>query len=162
MRRQLDTCRANTWACLRDRLPMCHLRSRSGGRRQCSRRLRQPHRLAPPVRGRCTMASPYTSVPPGAPLPPPPPTPYRRSLVGPVILILIGLVFLLRNVGVHVPVWHFFGRFWPLLIILWGVFALAEHFIALKHGYQTRGLGGGGILLLIFIVIVGVAAHHSS
>jgi DUF4097 and DUF4098 domain-containing protein YvlB len=82
--------------------------------------------------------------------------------VGPVILILIGLVFLLRNVGVQVPVWRFFGRFWPLLIILWGVFALAEHFIALKHGYRTRGLGGGGIVLLIFIVVVGLAAHHSS
>jgi DUF4097 and DUF4098 domain-containing protein YvlB len=83
-------------------------------------------------------------------------------LTGPIILILIGLVFLLRNVGIHVPVWHFFGRFWPVLIILWGVFALVEHFVALKHGYRTRGLGGGGILLLIFIVTVGLAAHHSS
>jgi len=108
------------------------------------------------------MVSPYVSVPPRAPLPPPPPPRYRRSLVAPVILILIGVLFLLRNVGVHLPVWHFFGRFWPVLIILWGVFALIEHFAALKHGYRTRGLGGGGVLLLILIVIVGLAAHHSS
>lgn len=107
------------------------------------------------------MASPYT--PPSAPLPPPPPMyGYRRSLTGPLILIVIGLVFLLRNLGVHIPVWHFFGRFWPLLIILWGVIALIEHFMALKHGYRTRGLGGGGIFLLILIVIFGLAAHHSS
>ena len=92
---------------------------------------------------------------PPAPLPPPPPAyRYRRSLAGPLILIVIGMVFLLRNFGVHLPVWHFFGRFWPVLIILWGVIALIEHFTALKHGYQTRGLGGGGILLLILIVIV--------
>ncbi|MGA9566363.1 MAG: DUF5668 domain-containing protein, partial [Candidatus Korobacteraceae bacterium] len=72
------------------------------------------------------MASPYTQ--PSAPLPPPPPTyRYRRSLAGPLILIVIGLVFLLRNIGVHIPVWHFFGRFWPVLIILWGVIALIEH-----------------------------------
>ena len=107
------------------------------------------------------MASPYTQ--PSAPLPPPPPVyGYRRSLTGPLILILIGMLFLLRNLGVHMPVWHFFGRFWPLLIILWGVVALIEHFTALKHGYRTRGLGGGGIFLLILIVVVGLAAHHSS
>jgi len=68
------------------------------------------------------MASPYTQSPP--PLPPPPPVyRYRRSLAGPLILILIGVLFLLRNVGVHVPVWQFFGRFWPVLIIVWGVVA---------------------------------------
>jgi DUF4097 and DUF4098 domain-containing protein YvlB len=107
------------------------------------------------------MASPYTQ--PSAPLPPPPPVyGYRRSLTGPLILIVIGMVFLLRNLGVHLPVWHFFGRFWPLLIILWGVIALVEHFTALKHGYRTRALGGGGIFLLILIVIFGLAAHHSS
>ncbi len=107
------------------------------------------------------MASPYMQ--PSAPLPPPPPTyRYRRSLAGPLILIVIGLVFLLRNIGVHIPVWHFFGRFWPVLIILWGVIALIEHFTALNRGYQTRGLGGLGVFLLILIVIVGLAAHHSS
>ncbi len=106
------------------------------------------------------MASQYQ---PAAPLPPPPPVyRYRRSLAGPLILILIGGVFLLRNFGVHLPVWRFFGRFWPLLIILWGVIALVEHFTSLRHGYQTRHLGGGGIFLLILIVIVGLAAHHSS
>jgi DUF4097 and DUF4098 domain-containing protein YvlB len=107
------------------------------------------------------MASPYAQ--PSPPLPPPPPLyRYRRSLAGPLILILIGVLFLLRNVGVHIPVWHFFGRFWPLLIIVWGVVALIEHFVALKHGYQTRGLGGLGVIMLILIVIAGLAAHHSS
>lgn len=107
------------------------------------------------------MASPYTT--PTAPLPPPPPAyRYRRSLAGPLVLILIGLAFLLRNAGVHLPVWHFYGRFWPVLIILWGLIALIEHFTALKRGYQTRSLGGGGIFLLILIVISGLAAHESA
>jgi len=107
------------------------------------------------------MASPYTT--PSAPLPPPPPAyRYRRSLAGPLILIFIGLAFLLRNAGVHLPVWRFYGRFWPVLIILWGLVALIEHFTALKRGYTTRGLGGGGIFLLILIVISGLAAHESA
>src|SRR5271165_1264914 len=107
------------------------------------------------------MASPYTT--PSAPLPPPPPVyRYRRSLAGPLILIFIGLAFLLRNIGVHLPIWQFYGRFWPALIILWGLIALIEHFTALKGGYQARGLSGGGIFLLILIVITGVAAHESA
>ena len=107
------------------------------------------------------MANPYTT--PTAPLPPPPPAyRYRRSLAGPLILIVIGVAFLLRNVGVNLPVWHFYGRFWPVLIILWGLVALIEHFTALKRGYQTRGLGAGGIFLLILIVISGLAAHESA
>ena len=72
------------------------------------------------------------------------------------------MAFLLRNVGVNLPVWHFYGRFWPALIILWGLIALIEHFTALKRGYQTRGLGAGGIFLLILIVISGLAAHESA
>ena len=108
------------------------------------------------------MASTYTP-PPSPPLQPPPPAyRYRRSLTGPLILILIGVLFLLHNLGLRIPVWHFFGRFWPVLIILWGVVALIEHFVALKQGYRTRGLSGGGVLLLIFIVVVGLAVHHSS
>jgi DUF4097 and DUF4098 domain-containing protein YvlB len=107
------------------------------------------------------MASPYTT--PSAPLQPPPPAyRYRRSLAGPLILIVIGVAFLLRNVGVNLPVWHFYGRFWPVLIILWGLVALIEHFTALRRGYQTRGLGAGGIFLLILIVVSGLAAHESA
>ena len=108
------------------------------------------------------MASPYTT--PSAPLPPPPPVyRYRRSLAGPLILIFIGTGIPADGMlGVHLPVWHFYGRFWPALIILWGLIALIEHFTALKRGYQTRGLGGGGIFLLILIVISGLAAHESA
>ena len=77
------------------------------------------------------MASPNVN-----PNPYPPPVYYRhrRSLAGPLILIIIGLVFLLRNFGVHIPVWHVFGRFWPLLLILWGVIRLIEYSLAPRYG----------------------------
>jgi len=105
------------------------------------------------------MASPY-------PQPPvyqtPPPYRYRRSLAGPVVLIVIGLLFLAHNFGARIPIWHYFGRFWPLLLILWGVIKLVEHASATRQGYRTSGIGGGTIFLLLIIIVVGVTAHNTS
>lgn len=92
----------------------------------------------------------------------PPPYRYRRSIVGPVILITLGLVFLLRNMGVRIPFWHWFGHWWPLLLILIGVIRLIEHSMAQRAGYRRVGLGTGSILLLILIVVAGLSAHYSS
>ncbi len=112
----------------------------------------------------CTMASP--NVYPQAPVPPPPAPPpyrYRRSIAGPLVLIVIGLVFLLRNLGIRVPIgWHWFGHWWPLLLILWGVVRLVEHSMDQRQGYRSRGIGAGTIILLILIVMVGLSAHYSS
>lgn len=97
---------------------------------------------------------------------PPPPTPppyrYRRSFAGPVILILIGLLFLLKNLGFRFPIWHWFGHWWPLLLILWGIIILVENVTSTRTGYRTRHLGAGGIILMVLLVTVGVSAHYSS
>ena len=110
------------------------------------------------------MASLNQYPPPAAPPPGPPPYRPRRSLAGPVILIGIGVIFLLANLGVlhGWSVWRFFGHWWPVLVILWGVIALLEHASAQRQGYRTRQLGAGWIVLLVFLVVIGLAAHYSS
>ena len=102
--------------------------------------------------------------PPIAPPPPPAPPPYRyrRSIAGPIILIVIGGLFLAKNFGFRVPIWHFFGHWWPLLLILWGVIVLIENMTAPRLGYRPRYLGAGGIVLLVLLVVLGVSAHYSS
>jgi hypothetical protein len=95
-------------------------------------------------------------------VPVPPPYRYRRSIAGPLVLIIIGSLFLLRNFGLRFPIWHWFGHWWPLLLILWGVIALIEHVSANRMGYRTRHLGTGGILLLVLLVALGLSAHYSS
>ena len=92
----------------------------------------------------------------------PPPYRYRRSLAGPIVLIVLGLLFLIHNFGVHIPIWRYFGRFWPVLLILWGVIKLAEHASASRQGYRTSGIGGGTVMLLLLIIVLGVSAHHTS
>jgi hypothetical protein len=106
------------------------------------------------------MASTYTP-PPMTPAPPPPPR-YQRSLAGPIVLIVIGGVFLLHNFGIRLPIWRFFGHWWPLLLILWGVIKLFEHANANRQGYRTGGIGAGSVFLLILIIIFGLGAHYSS
>ncbi len=106
------------------------------------------------------MASPSTSNAP--PTPPPPPVQYvrRRSLAGPVVLIILGVLFLLGNLGYigwrNLGYW--FARYWPVLIILWGVIKLIEHYEAQRHGYRARGIGAGGVFLLICLILFGLGA----
>lgn len=100
-----------------------------------------------------------------APVPPLPPiAPRRRSLAGPVVLIVMGLVFLMGTMGVlhwHM-LWTWFARYWPLLIILWGVIKLAEHFQAQREGVRSSGIGAGGVFLLVFLVMAGLIATSAS
>ncbi len=100
------------------------------------------------------MASPVQ-----VPTPPSPPRP-PRSIAGPVVLIIIGIVFLLLTMGVinHHTIGLLFAKYWPLLLILWGVIKLIEHEQAKRAGYPSRGIGAGGVFLLIFLVGAGLIA----
>jgi hypothetical protein len=94
-------------------------------------------------------------------MPQPPPLPPRhRSFAGPIILIVIGVVFLLRTMGVvHLEnLHHWFAHYWPALLILWGVIKLVEYQQAQRTGVRTSGIGAGGIFLLILLICLGLIA----
>src|SRR5262249_32895366 len=93
-----------------------------------------------------------------SPVPPPPPSYYQprpRSIFGPLVLISLGVLFLLRTTGV-IPAQGLrlgFAHYWPLLLILWGVIKLGEYLWARQRGEPTPRLGGGSIVFLVFIII---------
>lgn len=61
-------------------------------------------------------------VSPVEPPPPPPPQPRRRSIVTPVILILIGVAFLLSNFNlVTFDIWEMVVKLWPVWLIAVGL-----------------------------------------
>ncbi|HEX4488500.1 MAG TPA: DUF4097 family beta strand repeat-containing protein [Terriglobales bacterium] len=105
------------------------------------------------------MASPvYPTVPPPVRQRP------RRSLAGPAVLIILGIVFLMGTMGVlnWGSLGHIFAHYWPLLLILWGVVKFLEYRQAERDGVRPAGIGAGGIFLLIFLIALGLTATQTS
>ncbi len=95
-----------------------------------------------------------------SPMMPPTPRPPYRSIAGPVVLILLGVLFLLGTMGAlewH-GLWTLFARYWPALLILWGVIKLIEHEQAKRSGQPARGIGVGGVFLMLFLIGAGLTA----
>ncbi|MGA3102450.1 MAG: DUF4097 family beta strand repeat-containing protein [Terracidiphilus sp.] len=94
----------------------------------------------------------------------PPPRLPRRSIAGPVVLIVMGILFLLGTMGL-MDIHHLgslFARFWPALLILWGVLKLIEYEQAKRYGQPTRGIGVGGVFLMVFLIMAGLIATQAS
>jgi Domain of unknown function (DUF5668)/Putative adhesin len=106
------------------------------------------------------MASTVQAPPPAPPARPPR---YRRSFAGPVVLIIVGIFFLLSNMGIIS--WHNFGlwfsHYWPLLLIVWGIIKLIEYQQANRAGERARGIGAGGVMLVIVVVVAGLLASEA-
>lgn len=110
------------------------------------------------------MSSP---VMPGPVAPPPSLPPLlprrRRSFAGPLVLIVLGVVFLLGNLHMlswaRIGVW--FAHYWPVLLILWGVVKLVEYQIAQREGAPRPGIGAGGVFLVVIIVVSGLIATQA-
>ena len=106
------------------------------------------------------MAS-QTTPPSGTQAPPPPPPRYyrrRRSWAGPIVLIVIGVVFLFKNLGYAFPLFETWAKWWPLLLIIWGLVKVIEYMQAQREGEPAPGIGAGGVLLIIFVILFGLMA----
>lgn len=86
------------------------------------------------------------------------------SIVGPLILIAIGITFLLVQMGRldARQVWDWYGHWWPVVLIGAGVVMFLEwafdRYISADpaHLAYRRGMGGGVFSLLLLLVIAGV------
>ncbi len=89
---------------------------------------------------------------------------HPRSFAGPVVLIVIGVVFLLSTMGIlhWENLGYWFAHYWPLLLILWGVIKLFEYWEAQRSGSRAPGIGAGGVLLLVMLVIFGLMATQAT
>ncbi len=52
----------------------------------------------------------------------------QESLFWGVILLIIGVLFLLANLDIEFNVWHFIGKFWPVILIAVGAKGIYQHF----------------------------------
>jgi len=87
-------------------------------------------------------------------------TSYRRgSVFGALLLIAIGALFLYANLDPGFSAWPFIGRYWPVLIIFWGLSKLTDY-LALRGTPQAASaarITGGDIVGLVFLILCGSA-----
>ena len=90
----------------------------------------------------------------------------RSSIIGPLLLIALGVIFFLIHTG-RIPVVSFFGwyaHWWPLLLILIGVLRLAEWAIDRARAPQDAppmrySVGGGVVFAVIVLICLGLVTH---
>lgn len=108
--------------------------------------------------------APQPPLPPGiTPGPPVPRSSQRRSVFSGLLLIFLGLLFLLFRFDPELRLGHLIWRFWPVIIIVWGVAKLVDHLFLRHTGERTAVLTGGEAALLILVIFclaaVGLADH---
>ena len=81
----------------------------------------------------------------------------RGSIFGAVLLIALGGLFLAGNLLPSFNPWPWVARYWPGLILLWGLYKLTEYFRFRDdpEAAAAARIGGGEIALLVFLVIFG-------
>jgi Putative adhesin len=77
----------------------------------------------------------------------------RRSLTGPLLLLIVGSLFLWKNLHPETPIFEMMARYWPFLLIGWGLLRLVE--VALWREGRQGGFSGGEVVLVILICIGG-------
>jgi DUF4097 and DUF4098 domain-containing protein YvlB len=83
---------------------------------------------------------------------------YRRgSIFWALTLIGVGAIFLYNNFNPAIRPWHIIAKFWPILIIFWGLSKLVDYLQAQAHPETTPPplFSASEVILLILILLMG-------
>jgi hypothetical protein len=79
------------------------------------------------------------------------------GIFGGITLIAIGGLLLARNFGYNLPVWGYIARYWPALLIVWGLLKLIDYYRFKNAGNRRPLFSGGELALLILVIFAGAA-----
>jgi DUF4097 and DUF4098 domain-containing protein YvlB len=84
-------------------------------------------------------------------------------MIGPLLLILIGGLFLMNNLRPDLPLLEVMGRYWPVLLIAWGVLRLLEilYWSLRSRPLPAAGVSGGEWTLVVLIALVGSGLYFT-
>jgi DUF4097 and DUF4098 domain-containing protein YvlB len=85
----------------------------------------------------------------------------RTSLVAPLLLILLGALFLARNLYPDLPLVEYLSRYWPFVLIGWGVLRLTEilYWAAAARPVPAHGVSPGEWMLILCLCLFGISLH---
>lgn len=86
----------------------------------------------------------------------------RPSFVGPLILLTVGVIALLMEMGRldAVEFWGWYARWWPVLLIVMGALLLAEHFLDWNRPWGGRRSISGLVWLVIIVMGLGFVSRE--
>src|SRR5271156_1249962 len=88
-------------------------------------------------------------------------SPRRGSIVGPAILIGLGVLFLMATLLPDFDLWPILGRYWPLILIFIGLGQIFDYFMSRDRiDGARRGFSGTGIALLVLLILFVAAVLH--
>src|SRR5262245_59223472 len=70
-------------------------------------------------------------------------------------LVVIGAALLAHNFGYPFRIWPYVVRYWPSLLIAWGLLKFVDFFRFRQAGDNRSLFSGGEIALLIFVIFAG-------
>ncbi|HEV3037716.1 MAG TPA: toast rack family protein [Candidatus Angelobacter sp.] len=85
---------------------------------------------------------------------------YRRgSMVGAILLIGLGVLFLIGNLRPGLDAWWILARYWPLLLIFIGLGKLWDYYQRRSNpdAANRRWLGGGEVAIILLVALFGIA-----
>jgi len=82
---------------------------------------------------------------------------HRGSIFWALTLIGVGVLFLYQNFNPVIRPWHLIAKYWPVLIIFWGISKLIDYFHSRAHPETAaRSLfSAGDVVLLIVVLLLG-------
>ena len=84
-----------------------------------------------------------------------PPQPQRSSIFAGVLLIFLGALVLLHRYVPELGIGHLIARYWPVLLIVWGIAKLVDHLSVQRTGRaHPPVLSGAEAVLLVLLVVV--------
>ena len=81
----------------------------------------------------------------------------RGSLTGPLVLIMVGFVFLIHAFSPNFRISELVANYWPYGLILWGLVALVELCIRFlgNRPIPRNGITGGGWVTVVILAFIG-------
>jgi N-terminal domain of toast_rack, DUF2154/Cell wall-active antibiotics response 4TMS YvqF len=77
-----------------------------------------------------------------------------RSIWGAAVLIALGVLLLLANLGMGFNVWWVVARFWPLILIFLGIGGIVDYYRARSDPNAARTRTSGAMIAFVLVVIL--------
>jgi len=82
----------------------------------------------------------------------------RRRISGSIfwglVFVTFGSLILARNVGYPIPLWTVLARYWPVVLIVWGLFKLVDSF-GVETNEKRPLFSGGDVAAIILVILFG-------